>query len=180
MDRLAELLRLLPLADWAALSFFFIAWVGYAAVTSRMNGWSALRVSTMTSLPAIAVILAAWFVADALGAVRIDAAALPGVSWRLAYLALCGVVLAMFLWNAGAQRTGAVNATLLLNLMPVVTFATRALEGARFVPSELIGAGIVVGALVANNLLLRRAAALQASPADAVPLVSPGAPSQHG
>lgn len=35
MDRLAELLRLLPLADWAALSFFFVAWVGYAVFARR-------------------------------------------------------------------------------------------------------------------------------------------------
>ncbi|RPH63327.1 MAG: hypothetical protein EHM83_10320 [Burkholderiales bacterium] len=93
-----------------------------------------------------------------MGEVRIDAAALPAVSWRLAYVSLVGVVLGMFLWNAGLQRTGSVNAMLLLNLMPVVTFAIRAFEGARFEPVELAGAAIVVGALVANNLLLRRAA----------------------
>jgi hypothetical protein len=42
--------------------------------------------------------------------------------------------------------------------MPVVTFAFRAAEGASFVPSEIGGAAIVVGALVANNLYLRRRA----------------------
>jgi uncharacterized membrane protein len=30
MDKLIELQRLLPLADWAAMAFFFAAWVGYA------------------------------------------------------------------------------------------------------------------------------------------------------
>ncbi|MCD6735240.1 MAG: DMT family transporter [Burkholderiaceae bacterium] len=136
-----------------------IAWVGYAAVTSRMNGWSALRVSTLTALPALAVILVAWAVAHAFGQVRIDASALPAATWRLAYVSLAGVVIGMFLWNAGLQRTGAVNAMLVLNLMPIVTFAFRAAEGARFEAVELIGAAIVVGALVANNLLLRQAAA---------------------
>ena len=135
-----------------------IAWVGYAMVTARMSGWTALRVSALTSIPAFAVIVLAWFVADALGAVRIDAQALPAASWRLAYVSLIGVVLAMFLWNVGVQHIGAVNAMLLLNLMPVATFAIRALEGARFEPVELAGAAIVVGALVTNSLLLRRGA----------------------
>jgi drug/metabolite transporter (DMT)-like permease len=133
-----------------------IAWVGYALVTSRMEGWSSLRVSTLTALPALLVILVVWTVAYALGAVRIDTAALPGVTWRLAYVSLIGVVLGMFLWNAGLQRIGSVDAMLLLNLMPVVTFAIRAFEGARFEAAELAGGAIVVGALVANNLLLRR------------------------
>lgn len=35
MNRLAELLRLLPLADWAGLAFFFVAWVGYAVFARR-------------------------------------------------------------------------------------------------------------------------------------------------
>jgi drug/metabolite transporter (DMT)-like permease len=62
----------------------------------------------------------------------------------------------MFLWNDGLQRIGSVNAMLLLNLMPIVTFAIRALEGARFEAVELAGAAIVVGSLMANNLMLRR------------------------
>lgn len=133
-----------------------IAWVGYAMTAARLSRWSALRASALTGVPALAVVLAAWLVADALGAVRIDAAALPAASWRLAYVAFLGVVVGMFLWNAGLQRIGAVNAMLILNLMPVVTFAIRAFEGARSDSTELLGAAIVVAALVANNLMLRR------------------------
>ena len=61
----------------------------------------------------------------------------------------------MFLWNAGNRRIGPLNTILLLNLMPVITFAIRYTQGARFAASELIGAGMVVGALVANNLYER-------------------------
>jgi uncharacterized membrane protein len=35
MDRLTQLSRLLPLADWAALVFFFAAWAGYAVFARR-------------------------------------------------------------------------------------------------------------------------------------------------
>ncbi len=158
LDRLASAHGTELLGD-ALVVLASIAWVGYAAATSRMNDWSALRVSTLTALPALALILAAWAAAHALGQVRIDTSALPAASWRLAYVSLAGVVVAMFLWNAGLQRTGPVNAMLVLNLMPVVTFAFRAAEGARFETIELVGAAVVVGALVANNLLLRRRAA---------------------
>ena len=75
---------------------------------------------------------------------------------RLLVVSLLGVVAAMFLWNAGAGRIGAVNAMLLINLMPVITFAFRVFEGASFAASEIVGATMVVGALVANNLILRR------------------------
>ncbi len=139
-----------------------IAWVGHAMVTARMGGWSPLRVATLTSLPALVVIVVVWAIAGAFGAVHIDVAALPAVSWRLAYVSLIGVVLGMFLWNVGLQRTGAVNAMLLLNLMPVATFAMRAAEGARFEVAELLGAAIVVGALLANSLLQRRTQSIAA------------------
>jgi drug/metabolite transporter (DMT)-like permease len=43
----------------------------------------------------------------------------------------------------------------LSNLMPVVTFAVRSLQGQRFPPIEVFGALLVVGALAANNLLVR-------------------------
>ena len=44
---------------------------------------------------------------------------------------------------------------LLGNLVPVVTFAIRILQGHRFETIELAGAGLVVAVLIANNLHLR-------------------------
>ena len=35
VNRLAELLRLLPAPDWAALGFLFVAWIGYATFARR-------------------------------------------------------------------------------------------------------------------------------------------------
>jgi drug/metabolite transporter (DMT)-like permease len=51
---------------------------------------------------------------------------------------------------------GPLNAMLLGNLVPVVTFVIRILQGHRFEAIELAGAALVVAALVANNLYLRR------------------------
>jgi drug/metabolite transporter (DMT)-like permease len=133
-----------------------LLWVTYVLLSTRLRGWSTMRVSALTSGPAVAVVLIAWAIAHAAGATHIDWALLPSASWRLIYVSFGGVIVAMFLWNSGASRIGAVNAMLLINLMPVITFAFRAFEGVSFAASEIVGAAMVVGALVANNLYLRR------------------------
>lgn len=153
-----------------------IAWVAYTMLTQRLTGWSALRVTTLTGIPALAAIALAWVVAAALGASRLpDGAALVETGWRLAYLSVIGVALAMFLWNGGSRRIGSLNAILVLNLMPVVTFGIRALEGAQFSWPELVGAAMVMAALIANNLLMRRQFA-RARAATATATASPGTP----
>jgi drug/metabolite transporter (DMT)-like permease len=81
------------------------------------------------------------------------------VWWQLAYLTVGGIVISMICWNAGNQRIGPLNSVLFLNLMPVITFAIRAAQGARFQPVELLGAALVISSLMANNFYLRRAPA---------------------
>ena len=61
----------------------------------------------------------------------------------------------MILWNWGNNAIGALNTMLLLNLLPVVTFAIGFAQGARFSAAEIFGVAMVVGALAANNLYLR-------------------------
>jgi drug/metabolite transporter (DMT)-like permease len=133
-----------------------LAWVIFVLLSSRLRGWSTIRVSALTSVPAIVVVLLAWAVAWWAGATYVDPELLPAASWRLVYVSLLGAIIAMLFWNFGVSRIGAVNSMLLLNLMPVITFAVRAFEGVSFVASELVGAAIVIGALAANNLYLRR------------------------
>lgn len=153
-----------------------VAWVMYTMLTQRLTGWSALRLTTLTGIPAMAAIAIAWAVAAAVGASRLpDAAALAGAGWRMVYVSAIGVALAMFLWNGGTRHIGSLNAILLLNLMPVITFGIRALEGADFSWPELAGAVMVMAALVANNLLMRRQFA-RARAATATATASPGTP----
>ena len=158
---LGELLRTSP-AELGGDALVFAgaaAWVAYTLLVGRLQGWSPLRISALTCSAAAVGIFVVWLIALAVGAApppRPEPFVTHG--WRLAYLAVLGVLAAMFLWNAGLRRIGALNAMLLLNLMPVVTFAFRAIEGATFFASELLGAAIVVGALISNNLYLRWAA----------------------
>ena len=53
------------------------------------------------------------------------------------------------------------KAILLANLIPVIVFAIEAARGARHTQIELAGAALLIGALVANNVYLRRKVAPQ-------------------
>ena len=135
-------------------------WVAYTMATENFRGWSALRFTTLTLLPGTLAVFLVTLVAVAAGAAVVPGiAALTSVGWQLAYLALAGVVLALVCWNAGNQRIGALNAMLMQNFLPVVTFAVLFLQGQRYDAAELGGVGMVIGALVTNNAYLRRRAA---------------------
>lgn len=60
---------------------------------------------------------------------------------------------------------GALNGTLFMNLVPVTTFTISMIGGFRPGPIPLLGAAIVVSALLLNNWLSRRAAARATSSA---------------
>ncbi|HET9042712.1 MAG TPA: DMT family transporter [Burkholderiales bacterium] len=140
-------------------------WVVYTMGTERFRGWSALKFTVLTLIPGSIALVAATAVLVALGIAHVPtAAAAASVAPQLAFLALGGVLAAMILWNTGNQRIGALNAMLMLNLMPVIVFTIRFAQGERFVPVELLGAALVIGALIANNLYLRAAHRARAAP----------------
>lgn len=137
-----------------------MCWVVYTMATENFRGWSALRFTTLTLIPGTLGIFALMPVLISAGLASVpSAAALASVGWQMVYLAIGGVFLAMICWNAGNQRVGALNAMLLLNFLPVVTFGVRFIQGERYVAGELLGVAMVIGALVANNAYLRRRSA---------------------
>lgn len=134
-----------------------MSWVVYTVGAVSFPGWSALRFTTLTALPGTAGILVITGIATAAGYISVpEAPTLIAIGWELVYLALFTVVLAVLFWNLAVGYLGALNAMLLGNMVPVVTFAIRIAQGYRFEMTELAGAGLVVAALVANNLYLRK------------------------
>jgi len=134
-----------------------MSWIVYTIGAVSFPGWSALRFTTLTALPGTAGIFLVTGIATMTGYVGIpEASTVLSVGWELAYLALFTVVLAVLLWNMAIGYLGALNAMLLGNLVPIVTFAIRILQGHRFEAIELAGAALVVAALIANNLYLRK------------------------
>jgi drug/metabolite transporter (DMT)-like permease len=64
-------------------------------------------------------------------------------------------VLAVLCWNAGNKILGATHGVLFINFVPVTVFAIRIAQGHRFAPIEFLGAALVIGALIANNLVTK-------------------------
>ena len=131
-------------------------WVIYTMAINRLAGWSALRLTVLTLIPGLLAtgLVSATLVAS--GSIAVPGAeALHSVMWELLYLAIAGVLISMLLWTYGTQRIGALNSSLLINFMPVVTFAVRAWQGHPIAAVEVTGAAMVVLALVANNIYLR-------------------------
>ena len=87
-------------------------------------------------------------------------AALP---LEIAYLSLVAGVLAVLAWNGGVAVLGPANAVLFINLVPLTALAIGIAQGHRFGRVEWIGAGLVIGALVVNNLATRAATPALAS-----------------
>lgn len=133
-----------------------LCFVIYTIYCVRFQHWTSLRLTTLCMISGA--------VANTLLVVALVTMGLltqPSVAdwfqvrWELLFLAIAGVLGAMFTWILGARRIGPLNAMLFINLIPIVTFAVRYLQGYRFETVELLGATMVLGALTTQNLLMR-------------------------
>jgi len=137
-----------------------VSWVIYTMAGWHFSGWSPLRMTVLTAIPGAIGILAFNAAALAAGwATWPTLEALLSVKWQILYFIVFTVVLGVLGFNNGVKYLGALNAMLMLNLIPVIVFAIEAWLGRSYVAIELAGAAVVIGALVANNLFLRRQAA---------------------
>ena len=134
-----------------------VCWVAYSMAGGRFTGWSSLRMTTLTCIPGGIGLLLANAIAVATGFVPMPSLeAIGQVWWQVLYFAAGSVVLGVLGFNAGVKHLGALNAMLMVNLVPVGVFAIEAALGRRYEAVELAGAALVIGALVANNLYLRK------------------------
>jgi len=134
-----------------------VSWVIYTMAGWHFSGWSPLRMTVLTAIPGAiglitfnaVAIAAGWSVLPAMDAVL-------SVKWQIMYFIVFTVVIGVLGFNNGVKYLGALNAMLMLNLVPVIVFAIEAWLGRSYAAIELLGAAVVIGALVANNLFLRR------------------------
>jgi drug/metabolite transporter (DMT)-like permease len=141
-----------------------IAWVTYSVSTRAIAQWSSARISALTCMFGVAAATPIWWLAYAFGATYFPEQPDGALMGKVAFLAVFGALVAIFLWNISLRRIGTLNSVLLSNLTPVVAFAALAVLGAEFSAVELVGAGLVVGALAANNLRQRRLSVGPAAP----------------
>jgi drug/metabolite transporter (DMT)-like permease len=136
-----------------------VSWVVYTMAGHRFSGWSPLRMTVLTCIPGTVGLVAINAFTIAMGYSEMPALEqVWSVKWQLAYFVIFTVVLGVLGFNNGVQYLGALNAMLMLNLIPIIVFAIEAGLGRSFAGIELGGAALVIGALVANNLYLRRSA----------------------
>jgi drug/metabolite transporter (DMT)-like permease len=137
-----------------------LCWVTYTLSATQFPQWSPLRFTVLSCIPGAIGLVVANAVALAAGWASLPSAqAIGAAGWQLFYFSVCTVVLGVLGFNNAARRLGPLNTMLMLNLVPVGVFAIEAALGRSFAAIELAGAALVVGALVANNLYLRRASA---------------------
>jgi len=141
------------------------SFVLYGLGAARFTDFSPLRYTTLTAALGWLTIAAATVVALAAGLVPAPSGStLAATTPQIAYLALPGAFLAVLTWNAAIGMIGPQNAVLFGNLIPVTTFAIEIVRGYRPGAVELGGAALTIGALVANNLVARRAGATATVP----------------
>ena len=134
-----------------------ISFVLYTLGAARHRELSPLRYTAQTAALGWVSIAAATALAVAAGAAAWPSASDVGaIAPELLYLAVPGAVVAVLTWNAAVGSIGPQNAALIGNLIPVTTFTIEIVRGYRPGVLEIVGAALTLGALAANNLLLRR------------------------
>jgi drug/metabolite transporter (DMT)-like permease len=135
-----------------------IAWVTYTLAAGYFAGWSPLRLTVLTCIPGLGGLFVANIAAIAVGWAAVPTLqAISSVAWQLLYFSVCTVVLGVLGFNNAARRLGPLNTMLMLNVIPISVFGIEAALGRSFSAAEVVGAAVVIGALVANNLYLRQA-----------------------
>ena len=134
-----------------------LCWVTYTMGSGTFPGWSSLRFTALTIIPGGIGLLAVNAVALGAGiAVMPNVGAVLSIWPKIIYFSLGTVVLGVLAFNSSVKHLGPLNVMLMLNVIPVSVFGIEAALGRAFAPIELIGAAMVIGALVANNFYLRR------------------------
>jgi drug/metabolite transporter (DMT)-like permease len=134
------------------------SFVLYGLGAAEFTSFSPLRYTALTATLGWLTIAGATLVVIATGLVEAPTAAQLTSVWpQIVYLAVPGAFVAVLTWNAAISAIGPQNAVLFSNLIPVTTFAIEIVRGYRPNAFELLGAALTIGALVASNLVARRA-----------------------
>ena len=127
-------------------------WTAYTLGGQQFPGWSPVRYSALSCSLGWLAILAALAVATLAGHSRPPRTGDLLAVWpQLAYIILCVSVFGILFWNMGVAKLGPLSAGLFANFTPVITYLIAIIQGRRPATLELIGAAVVLIALVANN-----------------------------
>jgi drug/metabolite transporter (DMT)-like permease len=135
-------------------------WIAFTLGAQQFPRWSPVRYTALTAALGWLTILLVAAVATGSGHSRApQAEGMREMLWALLFIVFVVSFGAVLLWNMAVAKLGPLNASLFANFAPVVTFLITVWQGHALLPVEMAGAVLVVGALVANNLVNRRLAA---------------------
>ena len=127
-------------------------WTAYTLGGQQFPGWSPVRYTALSCSLGCVAIAAAVVIATLAGHSRPPSAAQMIEVWpQLAFIVFCVSVFGILFWNMGVAKLGPLSAGLFANFTPVITYLIAIAQGRRPDALELIGAGVVLVALIANN-----------------------------
>ena len=127
-------------------------WTAYTLGGQQFPGWSPVRYSALSCALGSLAIVAALAVSSLAGhsqPPRTDH--LLAVWPQLAFIIFGVSVFGILFWNMGVAKLGPLSAGLFGNFAPVITYLIALAQGRRPANLELLGAAIVLIALIANN-----------------------------
>ncbi len=134
-------------------------WIAFTLGAQQFTGWSPLRYTALSAALGWLTILVIAALATGGGRSRPpEAEGLRELLWALLFIVFVVSFFAVLMWNMAVAKLGALNASLFANFAPVVTFLIAVWQGRTLLPVEIAGAALVIGALIANNLVNRRMA----------------------
>ena len=155
---------------WGVILCFFgqFSWIIYTAELPSFTGWSTLRTTALTSITGGVAVVSIFGAVWATGVSNPDFGGLGGGAWLAVWMVLGPTVAAVFCWNKGRMLLGAQDIAVFMYLIPVVAFVAESVRGYHPGVIEGSAAGVVVLALIGDNVAQRRtraAAAATAAPA---------------
>lgn len=133
-----------------------VMWVIYTIGGTQFRDWSPIRYTALSTLLGTITILTMTLVSTWIGWLHAPSIHTIGsIGWQMAYMIFIAGVVALFSWNAGNKIIGPTNGVLFMNVIPVTTLVVKMIQGTNFRSMELVGASIIIFALVANNLYQR-------------------------
>jgi drug/metabolite transporter (DMT)-like permease len=160
---------------WGVILCFFgqFTWILYTTELPSFTGWSILRTTALTSVTGGVAVVAIFGAVWGAGASSPDFGGLGNDAWLAVWMVLGPTVAAIFSWNKGRMLLGPQDIAVFMYLIPVITFITESARGYHPGGVEAAAAVVVVLALIADNVVLRRARAA----ARATIVAEPSAPS---
>ena len=133
-----------------------LCWINYTMGIGRLSRWSVLKITVLTMVPGcVATVLITTILVQSGLLATPTLSELGQVRWELFFLTFVGILLSMLAWNFGTRRIGPVNATILMSCMPVAAYSYRVAQGYTLLITEVMGAVLVIIALIASSVYAR-------------------------